>query len=154
MPFINGTDFIDFMIKHKDNDYIVNKLISSYNHLLSSINKLIQNNILHFDLKGTNILFDYDSKLPLIIDFGLSSVIDLDNISDDQMKEIFYVFGPDYYIWPLEVHYMAYLINENSNPTDDDLIDIVKEFVDNNKGLIQNFSPMFIKKYKEKLDTF
>ena len=72
MPFINGTDFIDFMIKHKDNDYIVNKLISSYNHLLSSINKLIQNNILHFDLKGTNILFDYDSKLPLIIDFGLS----------------------------------------------------------------------------------
>tara|TARA_B110000967_G_C18817335_1_gene526823 strand:+ start:247 stop:1404 length:1158 start_codon:yes stop_codon:yes gene_type:complete len=150
MPFINGTDFIDFMIKHKDNDYIVNKLISSYNHLLSSINKLIQNNILHFDLKGTNILFDYDSKLPLIIDFGLSSVIDLDNISDDQMKEIFYVFGPDYYIWPLEVHYMAYLINENSNPTDDDLIDIVKEFVDNNKGLIQNFSPMFIKKYKEK----
>ena len=150
MPFINGTDFIDFMIKNKDNDYIVNKLISSYNHLLSSINKLIQNNILHFDLKGTNILFDYDSKLPLIIDFGLSSVIDIDNISNDQMKEIFYVFGPDYYIWPLEVHYMAYLINENSNPTDDDLIDIVKEFVDNNKGLIQNFSPFFIKKYKEK----
>ena len=150
MPFINGTDFIDFMIKNKDNDYIVNKLISSYNHLLSSINKLIQNNILHFDLKGTNILFDYDSKLPLIIDFGLSSVIDIDNISNDQMKEIFYVFGPDYYIWPLEVHYIAYLINENSNPTDDDLIDIVKEFVDNNKGLIQNFSPFFIKKYKEK----
>jgi len=150
MLFINGTDFIDFMIKHKDNDYIVNKLISSYNHLLSSINKLIQNNILHFDLKGTNILFDYDSKLPLIIDFGLSSVIDLANISNDQMKEIFYVFGPDYYIWPLEVHYMAYLINENSNPTEDDLIDIVKEFVDNNKGLIQNFSPSFIKKYKEK----
>ena len=68
----------------------------------------------------------------------------------NQMKEIFYVFGADYYVWPLEVHYMAYLINENSNPTDDDLIDIVEEYVDNNKGLIQNFSPFFIKKYKEK----
>jgi serine/threonine protein kinase len=150
MPFVNGTDFIDFMIKHKDNKFIVNKLIFSYNHLLSSINKLIQNNILHFDLKGTNILFDYDSKLPLIIDFGLSSIIDITDISDNQMKEIFYIFGADYYVWPLEVHYIAYLINENPNPTEDNISDIVKEYVDNNKGLIKNFSPSFIKKYKEK----
>tara|TARA_Y100000591_G_scaffold331543_2_gene365793 strand:+ start:2709 stop:3863 length:1155 start_codon:yes stop_codon:yes gene_type:complete len=149
MPFINGTDFIDFMIKNKDNDYIVNKIIFSYNHLLTSISQLIQNNILHFDLKGTNILFDYDSKLPLLIDFGLSAIIN-DEISDQQLKEIFYVFGADYYVWPLEVHYMAYLINENMNPSNNDLINIVDEYVDNNKGLIKNFSLKFLKQFKEK----
>ena len=150
MPYINGTDFIDFMIQHKDNDYIVNKLIFSYNHLLTSISKLIQSNILHFDLKGTNILFDYDTKLPLLIDFGLSAIIPDDEISDEQMKEIFYIFGADYYVWPLEVHYIAYLINENSDPDDDDLISIVDEYVDNNKGLTKNFSENFLKKFKDK----
>ena len=148
MPFINGTDFIDFMIKHKDSDYIVNKIIFSYNHLLTSVSKLIQNNILHFDLKGTNILYDYDSKLPLLIDFGLSAIIK-DEISDEQIKEIFYVFGADYYVWPLEVHYMAYIINENNDPNDSELKEIVMEYVDNNKGLIKNFSPSFLKKFKQ-----
>ena len=150
MPYINGTDFIDFMIQHKDNDYIVNKLIFSYNHLLTSISKLIQSNILHFDLKGTNILFDYDSKLPLLINFGLSAIIPDDEISDEQMKEIFYIFGADYYVWPLEVHYMAYIINEDSDPEDNDLISIVDEYVDNNKGLTKNFSTNFLKKFKDK----
>ncbi len=148
MPFINGTDFIDFMIKHKDSDYIINKIIFSYNHLLTSISKLIQNNILHFDLKGTNILYDYDSKLPLLIDFGLSAIIK-DEISDDQMKEIFYIFGADYYVWPLEVHYMAYIINENNDPNESELKEIVTEYVDNNKGLNKNFSLDFLKKFKQ-----
>ena len=148
MPFINGTDFIDFMIQNKDNNYIVNKIIFSYNHLLLSINKLLQSNILHFDLKGTNILYDYDTKLPLLIDFGLSSIIE-DEISDEQMQEIFYVFGADYYVWPLEVHYMAYLVNENKDPTNDELINIADEYVDNNKALIKNFSPSFLKRFKE-----
>ena len=148
MPFINGTDFIDFMIQNKDNNYIVNKIIFSYNHLLLSINKLLQSNILHFDLKGTNVLYDYDTKLPLLIDFGLSSIIE-DEISDEQMKEIFYIFGADYYVWPLEVHYMAYIINENKNPNNDELINIADEYVDNNKALIKNFSPAFLKRFKE-----
>ena len=149
MPYINGTDFIDFMIQHKDNNYIVNKIISSYNHLLTSISKLSQNNILHFDLKGTNILFDYDRKVPLLIDFGLSAIVD-DDTSDEQLKEIFYVFGADYYVWPLEVHYMSFLIHEKSYASEEDLIDIMNEYVDNNKALIKNFSPDFLKKFKEK----
>ena len=52
-----------------------------------------------------------------MIDFGLSAIIK-DEISDEQMKEIFYVFGADYYVWPLEVHYMAYIINENNGTKD------------------------------------
>ena len=149
MPFINGTDFIDFMIKHKDSSYIINNIISSYNHLLVSLSKLQQNNILHYDLKGTNIMFDNDTKLPLLIDFGLSAIIEND-ISDEQMSEIFYVFGADYYVWPLEVHYISYLINENKDPSQEELVNIVEEFVDNNKGITKNFSESFIKKYKNK----
>ena len=150
MPFINGTDFIDFMISHKDSKYIINNLINSYNHILISLTKLVQNDILHYDLKGTNILFDEDSKLPLIIDFGLSNFIDLNKLSNDKMQEIFYVYGPDYYVWSLEIHYLSFLINESKEPTEDDLVDLVNTLVDSNKGLIRNFSPTFLKNYKKK----
>lgn len=150
MPFINGLDFIDFMISHKDSKFIINNLISSYNHLLVSLIKMTQKNILHFDLKGTNILFDNDTKLPLIIDFGLSNFIELENLTNEKMQEIFYVFGPDYYVWSLEIHYLSFLINENKEPTDDDLIDIANNVVDSNKALIRNFSPSFLKNYKKK----
>ena len=148
MPFINGTDFIDFMIKHKDSSYIINNIISSYNHLLVSLSKLQQNNILHYDLKGTNIMFDNDTKLPLLIDFGLSAIIEND-ISDEQMSEIFYVFGADYYVWPLEVHYISYLINENKDPSQEELVNIVEEFVDNNKGITKKiFQNLLLKNIK------
>ena len=77
-------------------------------------------------------------------------MIDNETVSDNQMKEIFYVFGADYYVWPLEVHYMSYLINENIEPNEDELNNIVEEFVDNNKGLTKNFSEKFLLKYKNK----
>ena len=146
--FINGEDFIDYMIKHKNSVQIVDNIINSYNHMLRALSMLIGKKLVHYDLKGTNILFDETKQAPLLIDFGLS--IQVDKINMENLKNFFYVFAPQYYVWPLEVHYLSFILHKKKNPELKDLKMIVNIFIKNNKALTKNFSPNFIKKYNEK----
>ena len=132
------------MIDHKNSKYIVNNIINGYNHLLKSLNLLIKNKICHFDLKGDNILFNEDMNLPIIIDYGIS--IQIDDIRLNTLRDYFYVYGPEYYIWPLDVHYLCFIINENPNPTKNELKNICVDYVKYNRGL-KSLSPEFKKKY-------
>ena len=86
--------------------------------------------------------------MPLLIDFGLS--IQVEKINIDKLKDIFYVYAPEYYIWSLEIHYLCYLLNKNKEPTIDELKEIAKKSVEGNKALQKNFSPDFLKKYENK----
>ena len=148
LNYINGMDFIDYIVEHRNSVQIISNLISSYNHLLKSISMMVGKNIFHGDLKGTNILFDLEKQVPILIDFGLS--VKIENINMNNLKHIFYIFAPEYYVWPLEVHYLNFLLHENKDPTEDDLKNIAKKFTENNKGLIKNFSPSFLNKYQDK----
>lgn len=92
MEYINGEEFIEYLIKNKENVAIVQNIISSYTHLLTSIKLLTDSKIIHFDIKGDNILFNKDKEIPIIIDFGLS--IDMDelinqNITIEKMRRVF-----------------------------------------------------------------
>jgi serine/threonine protein kinase len=150
MEYINGDDFIDYLIKNKESVEIVKNLISTYTHLLTSIKLLTDIKVIHFDLKGDNILYNIDKDIPILIDFGLSiNMNDLinQNISLEKLKKSFYVFGPDYYIWPIEVHYLCYLLNVNDRPNKNDIEEICKEYVEENIALSMNCSKQFIKKY-------
>lgn len=149
LPFIKGTDFIDYLISQRNSIQIVNNIINSYNHLVKSCQLLVGKSIMHYDIKGSNILYDIDKQIPILIDFGLSCDMSKKK-SHSFLKKIFYVYAPQYYIWPLEVHYISYLFNKNKNPVKKELKDIVNEFVKNNRALQKNFSPEFLKKYKEK----
>ena len=102
------------------------------------------NRICHFDLNGDNILFSQEKTIPLIVDFGLSISIDQFN---DQWSEFFYVYAPQYYFWPLEVHYINFLENKGK-PTSEDLKKLCSTYVKHNVPLQQNFSPAFLKKYE------
>jgi len=152
MEYINGEEFIDYLIKNKENITIVKNLISSYTHLLTSIKLLTDIRVIHFDIKGDNILFNKDKEIPIMIDFGLSiNMNELINqsISVERLRKFFYVFGPDYYIWPIEVHYICYLLNVNEDPTEKDIRKICDEYVDNNIPLKINCSTDFIKSYRK-----
>ena len=63
---------------------------------------------------------------------------------------MFYVYAPEYYIWSLEIHYLCYLENKNKEPTENELKEISKKYVEGNKALQRNFSPEFLKKYEKK----
>lgn len=153
MEYINGDDFIEYLIKNKGSIDIVKNLISSYTHLLTSIKLLTDAKIIHYDLKGDNILFNKDKEIPIMIDFGLSiNMNELINqsISVEKLKKFFYVYGADYYVWPIEVHYLCFILHVNENPSREDINKICDEFVKENVALTLNFSNSFIKSYKKK----
>ena len=75
-------------------------------------------------MKGDNILFNKDKEIPIMIDFGLSiNMNELINqsISMEKLKKYFYVYGADYYVWPIEVHYLCYILHVNENPSREDI---------------------------------
>ena len=156
LRYIEGNDFMDYLINQKNSVQLVSNIILSYNHLLKSVSMLIEKQILHYDLKGTNILFDMEKETPILIDFGLS--VQISNIDFDDnlqtlmnnLKNIFYVYAPEYSIWSLEIHYLSYILHKNKEPTVMELTDIAEKYVMENKALNKNFSPWFLKKYKEK----
>jgi serine/threonine protein kinase len=50
-------------------------------------------------------------------------------------KQHFYIHAPDYYLWPLEVHLMTYLINENDTLTEESLRKICVEYIKYNRAI-------------------
>lgn len=70
MPF--GGQTIDFIDKE---DLSVEKLFIWYEHLIKGIKILIENNVIHCDIKALNIVIgDKPNSLPKIIDFGIALI--------------------------------------------------------------------------------
>ena len=158
--------------------YVLSILFDLYERITDSIQLLIKYKIVHYDLKGNNILIEKRHQLPYIIDFGLSidvsrlqehpwsekqedhskTTIHSDILYQTQSSKIFqynylwrqhfYVHAPDYFLWPIEVHLMTYLINESDTLTQDSLQKICYEYVSNNKA-ITYMSREFKKKMEE-----
>lgn len=147
LDYVDGMEFLQYMIKNANSVQIINNIINSFNHLLRSISLLVNQNIIHYDLKGSNILYSNKKKIPLIIDFGLS--INMNNIDKLNLNEVFYTYAPQYYVWPLEVHYLCLLLNVNKEPNEEELKNLAKIYVENNKGINKNFSPTFLKKFEK-----
>ena len=51
----------------------------------------------------------------------------LDYINATNLKEMLYVYAPEYYIWSLEIHYLCFLVNKNKEPTSDELKEIANQ---------------------------
>jgi serine/threonine protein kinase len=51
------------------------KLINTHLHILDALQMLVSENIVHFDIKSQNIMYDEIQDVPIIIDFGLSREI-------------------------------------------------------------------------------
>ena len=69
-------------------------------------------------------------------------------------KQHFYVHAPDYFLWPIEVHLMTYLINEHDTLTEESLRKICYEYVSNNRA-IEYMSREFKKKmFDLSVETF
>ena len=145
--YIEGSTFINFMVKNNNPKNIINNIIHSYNYLLKSIRLLIEKRIVHYDIKGDNILFNDKMKVPSIIDFGLS--LNMDKINMNNLSNYFYVFAPEYYIWPLEIHYLSFLVKKKKEPTIVDLEYMINKYITNNVALVNNFSPKFLESYKK-----
>lgn len=150
MPFIGYKkqiiSYSDYIIQKLNDRELLLNLIDSYQHLLFSVELLVNNAICHFDLNENNILFSQTRNTPLIIDFGLS--IPMKTLTSENYSNYFYVYIPEYYYWPLEVHYINFLLHESSEPTYQDVVTIAKRYMKENTPLIQNFSKSFLQKFE------
>lgn len=162
IPYISNSSFFSILIGNSNDARQTNKgdkknnlekkhmflsLTETFKYLLGGIEKLVDNKIVHFDLKAGNILYNTITTDPQIIDFGIS--IPIDELNDSNLKDYFYADGSDYYVWPLEVQVINFIVNETKGRlTEKDAEKIAKEYTETNKGL-QVFSEEFIDLYRK-----
>ena len=111
---------------------MLNTLVCCHDQLLVALARMqSETRIVHYDLKAGNVVFNTRSRNPIIIDFGLSFIIDdvraalrkADNEAVGALREFFYGYFPDYAPWPIEAHIICYIVNatmelKNSNKSD------------------------------------
>ena len=148
IKFIAGSVLSSFITENKNSALVFSSFANIYLQLLKSIKILIQEKVVHFDLKGLNIVYDKINEKPIIIDFGLSIPIEK-LLKTKEYYHYFYIYAPDYYIWPLEVHYLNYIENIEDDPTLDNIKSLVNDFVNSNSAL-NKLSHAFQEKYKKK----
>lgn len=143
-PYVENSDFIQILKLDKRN--VITELFNTYLLLLDGIEQLNNKNIVHFDLKLENILFESKTNKPIIIDFGISLYIP--EINFKNASDYFYTYSPEYYVWPIEVHTLSFLLNEtNMTLTELDVKKISKDYVKYNKAT-QYFSDDFKDRYE------
>ena len=118
-------------------------LIETYKYIAIAIGELIAIDIVHFDIKEQNILYSTKYENPILIDFGLS--IPVKNIDNTNLSQYFYVYAPDYYLWPLEVHIINYIIHKGTL-TLDAIKSTIDKYIKTNSAL-KSLSQKFIDNY-------
>ena len=155
MKFIN-MDSISSVVKEGKKEKMFSTFFSSYRHLLDGLKHLQNKELVHFDIKSDNVIFDKDQGVPIIIDFGLSFRLP-SNISKQAMENlypiVFYVYAPEYYLWPIEVHYANYILHTYETPTMESILTLSKDYV-NNCAALRIFSSQFKRRFVESSANF
>lgn len=90
---------------------MLRNLLEGFPHCLQAIGLLQERDepIVHFDLKADNIFAPAPPQLPLIADFGIS-FLPLKQTTET-IKGTTIAYEPGYYIWPPEIHLLAFLLH-------------------------------------------
>ena len=156
---------------------LFNTLLDTHIHLLTGFNKLLSAGIVHLDVKENNIMIDDNTKTPIIIDYGLSS--EIKKINTNKYRDVFFVYGPDYSPWCIDICMLTYMANElkteiippgmlgfvgfekknaenwlDGMVTKEKLTIIINDFVTKNHTMIDLFSESQRKIYKNTLDEY
>jgi len=166
LPYIPNKTFDSLFATNKNTNKDINiisikntiiTLIDTYTTLLDEIGMLLKNNIVHLDVKAENILYNTKLNMVQMIDFGIS--IPIANLTNENSKAYFYVYGPDYYLWAFEVHVINFLLHKSVDTdtgavlTSDHITQIVNDIVKYNK-VLTFLSASFIDDYKEASITY
>ena len=146
------------ILKENDFSFFNKQLFETHIYLTNSIEKLIQQQIVHFDIKENNIMYDNSQFLPIIIDFGLSFRIDL-LTSEISYKNSFIYFTNTCDWWCLEISIISFIVRETKNTSwmKDNiniqyLLQIVEDYYTNNYNMriISNFWQKEVEESKQK----
>jgi serine/threonine protein kinase len=151
LPYLENISFNRlFSDTQRTTQHLFLTFIETYKYLVISIHELIKKNIVHFDIKEQNILYSNKYENPILIDFGLS--IPIDKLSNTNFKDYFYVYAPDYSLWPLEVHIINYILHNGTLTKN--AIDITIETYLSNLSAFSSLSDEFKLDYKTSASNF
>ena len=98
----------EYLLTKVDSPRLLQKrLLECHIHIQESIIMLGNANIVHYDIKSNNVMYDDMYGVPIVIDFGLS--FDSTKISSSYHNE-FYAFYEKYPPWCIEIVWISYLI--------------------------------------------
>jgi serine/threonine protein kinase len=105
------------------------KIISSHIYLSESVLLLQQKDIIHFDLKENNVMYDEKRDVPIIIDFGLS--IDMNKLKTvrDFKREFNYSRYETCAHWPIEASLLIHICKNIILPTDKNFISLDQKII-------------------------
>ena len=144
LPYLEHISFtVLFTDKNRTTRHHFLTFIETYKYISIAISALLEKNIVHYDIKENNILYSTKFENPILIDFGLS--IPIQKIKKSNLADYFYVYAPTYYLWPIEVHAINYMLHKG-HLTKEAITNLVNEYVVNNAGL-KSFSKDFKYRY-------
>jgi serine/threonine protein kinase len=100
---------IRYVGKTNLNDHILNQttgltawkeIFETHAYLLKGVNKLIDKQIVHYDIKYNNVMFDAELQKPVFIDFGIS--LHIPSLNQSNYRDAFYTFDT-YPYWSFDV---------------------------------------------------
>lgn len=142
IKYVGKDDVIDYLITkiNKPQQYLMS-LFHIHYHLLKALEQLRGSNIIHYDLKANNIMIHDVKKIPIVIDFGISFQ---GETKPDVMegRDAFYVYGPDYTPWCLDIHLISYMFHKLESETplqeiiqEEQVQEVVKDYMTTNPTL-------------------
>jgi len=140
IKYVGKQDILDYFIArvNKPQQYVMS-LFHIHFHLLKALCELQEGNIIHYDLKANNIMVHDVKKTPVIIDFGISFQ---GETKPDDATNTFYVYGPDYSPWCLDIHLMSYALHKINSETplqetiqEEQLQEVIKDYRETNPAV-------------------
>jgi serine/threonine protein kinase len=129
----------------KENTLFV-RMFRCFYQLCEKVSILIQYRIVHHDLHFGNVLYGNDTSKLYIIDFGLSMIVDKLQ-SESYLKYIFSRYMPDWNWYPLDIHFLCYLV-QHGELTQDVILSTIDTYLKDHK--VFSLFKDYRKEYKRK----
>jgi len=142
----------------QDSFSLLQFVIRLYPDLLHAVSLLSQQGIVHNNICYDSILID-ELEMITLFNFELSLCInDTTNKTTSYINKYIFVYQPDYFYWPLEIHILSYLLsNKKESITKLEIEMIVEEVVSKNIILTNGEQHLYhtpIKDYKKNAIDF
>lgn len=135
--FIGDKDISEYLKSlPPDANILIKKIQSTYYHILTSLKKINDCGIIHYDIKEDNVLYDENNHSPIIIDFGISFI----NSDIATANNIGIFYSDKYYpYWCIDIYILSNVIKIlDTEVTETLLIHLFDSFYENLYTFMEN----------------
>jgi tRNA A-37 threonylcarbamoyl transferase component Bud32 len=151
MNFVPGGLLFYYIHERFQTAEIIPAMYKTYRALLQSLVQMRDARVVHYDLADHNIMVHADTKLPIIIDFGLS--IDMRAAEEEAVtlagiRKWFYGYIPEVTFRAPELQLLTYSAFVDPTITKSSVREITDAYMRANKNL-KNTNPAFFEMYRD-----